>query len=181
MIAASRRTLITGLVALVAAPAIVKVASLMPVNAALQPGNNLLTLDMITREAVRRFKNSNLFIRSMDAQFAEDRAFYEGEQWDKGFVADGAKIGSQLRVRLPSDFVVSDGLSLSMQEPSIVVICELYRDSNRSWEYDVLLNKWSERVSLSPVPVAPLAVAAVALVAAPEILKTPVTRRFWSK
>lgn len=34
----ARRSLIKGLVALVAAPAIVKVASLMPVNAALQPG-----------------------------------------------------------------------------------------------------------------------------------------------
>lgn len=33
----ARRSLIKGLVALVAAPAIMKVASLMPVNAALQP------------------------------------------------------------------------------------------------------------------------------------------------
>lgn len=166
MIETSRRSLITGLVALVAAPAIVKVASLMPVNAALQPGNNLLTLNQITREAMRRFRDSNRFIRDSEGQYYDDRVFYEGEQWDKvwleavdnqdvrsgaeinaryqaAFVADGAKIGSQLRIRLPNDFIV-------LNEPV-------------------------------PVALGPLALAAAAVTLAPAMLEKPVTRRFWGK
>jgi hypothetical protein len=59
--------------------------------------NTYLTIDMITKEAVRLFKNSNLFIMNMDTQY------------DKQFAVDGAKIGDTLRIRLPSDFVVNTG------------------------------------------------------------------------
>lgn len=59
--------------------------------------NTLLTIDMITREAVRLFKNSNLFIMNMDTQY------------DGSFAIDGAKIGQILRIRLPNDYVVTDG------------------------------------------------------------------------
>lgn len=170
MIELGRRSLITGLVALVAAPAIMKVASLMPVNAALQPGNNLLTLQQITREAVRLFKNSNKFIRNykpgeeaqLDVLFGP---VYVRSGWSE-FAADGAKVGSQLRIRLPNDYVVSDGPMLSDDQ------------LRRAF--------WPLRdheIGIEPVPVAlgPLTLAAAAVTLAPAVLEKPVTRRFWGK
>jgi hypothetical protein len=66
--------------------------------------NTYLTIDMITAEAVMLFKNSNLFIMNMDTQY------------DDQFARDGAKIGSTLRIRLPSDFVVTDGPAMQLQD-----------------------------------------------------------------
>lgn len=66
-------------------------------------GNSLLTIDMITAEAVRLFKNSNLFIMNMDTQY------------DPAFAVDGAKIGSTLRIRLPNDYIVMYGPALQLQ------------------------------------------------------------------
>ena len=65
--------------------------------------NSLLTIDMITAEAVRLFKNSNLFIQNMDTQY------------DPAFAVDGAKIGATLRIRLPNDYIVTDGPALQLQ------------------------------------------------------------------
>ncbi len=67
------------------------------------PGNSLLTIDMITSEAVRLFKNSNLFIMNMDTQY------------DAAFAVDGAKIGSKLRIRLPNDYIVTQGPAMQLQ------------------------------------------------------------------
>jgi len=67
-------------------------------------GNTFLTIDMITKEAVRLFKNSNMFIMNMDTQY------------DKMFAIDGAKIGDTLRIRLPSDFIVTDGPAMQLQD-----------------------------------------------------------------
>ena len=50
------------------------------------------------------FKNSNLFIMNMDTQY------------DDQFAVDGAKIGDTLRIRLPSDFVVTDGPAMQLQD-----------------------------------------------------------------
>lgn len=66
-------------------------------------GNSLLTIDMITAEAVRLFKNSNLFIMNMDTQY------------DPAFAVDGAKIGSTLRIRLPNDYTVRQGPAMQLQ------------------------------------------------------------------
>lgn len=66
-------------------------------------GNTLLTIDMITAEAVRLFKNSNLFIQNMDTQY------------DSAFAVDGAKIGSTLRIRLPNDYIVTQGPAMQLQ------------------------------------------------------------------
>lgn len=66
-------------------------------------GNSLLTIDMITAEAVRLFKNSNLFIMNMDTQY------------DGSFAIDGAKIGQVLRIRLPNDYVVTEGTAMQLQ------------------------------------------------------------------
>lgn len=65
--------------------------------------NTYLTIDMITKEAVRLFKNSNLFIKNIDTQY------------DSQFARDGAKIGDTLRIRLPSDFIVTEGPAMQLQ------------------------------------------------------------------
>lgn len=68
--------------------------------------NSLLTIDMITREAVELFKNSNAFLMSIDRQY------------DDQFARSGAKIGSTLRIRLPNDYTVTDGPALAAQDTS---------------------------------------------------------------
>lgn len=68
--------------------------------------NTLLTINMITREAVRLWKNSNAFIQNVDMQY------------DDSFAVSGAKIGSALRIRLPNDFTVTTGPALSVQDTS---------------------------------------------------------------
>ncbi len=66
--------------------------------------NNIITISMITREAIELFVNSNAFIKNIDRQF------------DDEFGRSGAKIGSQLRIRLPNDFVVVSGPGVSVQD-----------------------------------------------------------------
>lgn len=66
----------------------------------------LLTINMITREAVRLWKNSNAFLQNVDMQY------------DDSFAVSGAKIGSTLRIRLPNDFTVTTGPALSPQDTS---------------------------------------------------------------
>lgn len=68
--------------------------------------NSLLTINMITREAVRLWKNSNAFLQNVDMQY------------DDSFAVSGAKIGSTLRIRLPNDFTVTTGPALSVQDTS---------------------------------------------------------------
>ncbi len=64
--------------------------------------NSLLTLGGITKEAVRLWKNTNAFMQSIDRQY------------DDSYAVTGAKIGSQLRIRLPNDFVPRSGPTLSL-------------------------------------------------------------------
>lgn len=66
--------------------------------------NSLLTISMITAEAVMIFKNSNAFMQNLNTQY------------DSSFAITGAKIGSQLRVRLPLDYTVTDGPGLQAQD-----------------------------------------------------------------
>lgn len=69
-----------------------------------QVGNQLLTIGGITKTAVMLFRNSNAFIGNIDRQY------------DDQFAKTGAKIGQQLRIRLPNDYIVSDGPGLSVQD-----------------------------------------------------------------
>ena len=66
--------------------------------------NTLLTINLITREAVRLWKNSNAFLQNVDMQY------------DDSFAVSGAKIGNTLRIRLPNDYVVTTGPALSVQD-----------------------------------------------------------------
>ena len=66
--------------------------------------NTLLTIDMVTRLAVRLWKNTNAFMRNINTQY------------DDQFAREGAKIGSQLRIRLPVDYPVGTGSAISFQD-----------------------------------------------------------------
>jgi coat protein Gp5 len=68
--------------------------------------NNILTVSMITREAVEIFVNSNAFIKNINRQY------------DDEFGKSGNKIGSQLRIRLPNDYIVTNGPGISVQDTS---------------------------------------------------------------
>jgi len=66
--------------------------------------NSLLTIDMITREALRLFVNSNAFLRNINRQY------------DSQFAKTGAKIGDTLRIRLPNDYTVRTGKTAVPQD-----------------------------------------------------------------
>lgn len=65
--------------------------------------NTLLTINQITREAARLFVNSNAFMGIVD------------KQYDDEFARVGAKIGSSVRIRLPNDYVVGSGATITPQ------------------------------------------------------------------
>lgn len=66
--------------------------------------NNILTISMITREAVRLWKNTNAFLRNISTEY------------DDQYARPGAKIGAQLRIRYPNDFTVRFGAAASVQD-----------------------------------------------------------------
>jgi hypothetical protein len=66
--------------------------------------NSLLTINMITREAVRLWVNTNSFLQHIDTQY------------DDQFAITGAKIGQSLRVRLPNDYTVRTGPVAQIQD-----------------------------------------------------------------
>lgn len=92
----SRRGLLAGFATLFAAPAIIKIAKLMPISVPeeeiliLPKCNGLLTINMITRESIRLWKNSNAFLQNID------------KQYDNSFAVSGARIDQRLRIRLPN-------------------------------------------------------------------------------
>jgi hypothetical protein len=106
--------------------------------------NSLLTINLITREAVRLWKNSNAFIQNVDMQY------------DESFAVSGAKIGSALRIRLPNDFVVTTGPALSAQDTAeqsttLVLATQKHVDVSYSTQDRTLsLDDYSRRV-LAPM------------------------------
>ena len=66
--------------------------------------NQIITISMVTREAIEIFVNSNAFLKNCDRQF------------DAEFGNSGSKIGSQLRIRLPNDFTVRSGQAIQVQD-----------------------------------------------------------------
>lgn len=65
--------------------------------------NSILTLDMITLEALDLFLNTNAMIKSVNRQYQSE------------FARTGAKIGETLRIRKPSDFTVRTGPAAQIQ------------------------------------------------------------------
>lgn len=66
--------------------------------------NTLLTPDMITREAQRILHQKLTFVGNINRQY------------DDSFANEGAKIGDSMRVRLPNQYTVRDGATLSTQD-----------------------------------------------------------------
>lgn len=106
--------------------------------------NTLLTIDLITREAVRLWKNSNAFIQNVDMQY------------DDSFAVTGAKIGDSLRIRLPNDFTVATGPALQVQDTAeqsttLVLATQKHVDVSYSTrERTMKLDDYSRRV-LAPM------------------------------
>lgn len=65
--------------------------------------NSLITINMVTRMAVRIFKNTNRFLKSINTQYSDM------------FAIDGAKIGDTVRIRLPNDYTLRVGAAASVQ------------------------------------------------------------------
>lgn len=95
---------------------------------------------MITREALRLFRNSNWFLRTISRQFDEE------------FGRAGAKIGSQLRIRLPNDYTVRTGptavpQSTNEQNTQLVLATQMGVDvSFSSAERALSLDDYSQRI-----------------------------------
>jgi len=106
--------------------------------------NSLLTINMITREAVRLWKNENSFIQHVDMQY------------DNSFALSGAKIGTSLRIRLPNDFTVATGPAASVQDTAeqsttLVLATQKHVDvSYSSVDRTMSLDDFSKRV-LAPM------------------------------
>lgn len=106
--------------------------------------NTLLTIDMITRESVRLWKNSNAFIQNVDMQY------------DNSFAVTGAKIGDSLRIRLPNDFTVATGPALQVQstaEQSTTLVLATQKHVDVSFseqERTMQLDDYSKRI-LAPM------------------------------
>jgi hypothetical protein len=66
--------------------------------------NSLVTIDMITREALRVAHETSQFIATTDLQY------------DENYAKSGAKIGNALRVRKPNQYVVTDGRVMDVQD-----------------------------------------------------------------
>jgi hypothetical protein len=65
---------------------------------------NLLTPNMITREALRILHQKLTFVGNVNRQY------------DDSFAQEGAKIGTALRLRLPNQYVTRSGATLSAQD-----------------------------------------------------------------
>lgn len=106
--------------------------------------NSILTINMITREAVELWKNTNAFIQNID------------KQYDDQFAKHGAKIGTSLRIRLPNDFTVTTGPALSVQntaEQSTTLVLATQKHVDVAFstqERTMSLDDYSERV-LAPM------------------------------
>jgi hypothetical protein len=105
--------------------------------------NTLLTIGGITREAIRLFMNSNAFIGNIE------------KQYDDQFARTGAKIGQQLKIRLPNDFTVADGPALQVQDTNeqqttITVATQRHVDTSfNSQDMTMSLDDYSE-IILAP-------------------------------
>lgn len=110
-------------------------------------GNSLLTPSMITRYAIKLFLNTNYFIQNISRQY------------DDQFGIEGAKIGAQLRIRLPNDYTVTDGPGISLQDTSeqqVVLTVATQRHVDVAFttaERTLSLDDYAERIMLPRVNV----------------------------
>lgn len=94
--------------------------------------NTLLTIDMITREALVVLHQQANFIGNVNRDY------------DDSFAKEGAKIGSSLRVRLPNEYVIRTGATLNAQDTVEQQVTLPVKD-----QYGVDLNFTSADLTLS--------------------------------
>jgi hypothetical protein len=109
--------------------------------------NGLLTINMITREILRVYKNTNAFLREIE------------KQYDDSFAQKGAKIGSTLRIRLPNDYVAGTGKTITVQntnEQNVALVVATQKNVPMSFgsaEMALSLDDFSKRIILPAVNV----------------------------
>jgi hypothetical protein len=102
--------------------------------------NSLLTIDMITRKSLEILENNLVLSRNVN------------KEYDDSFAAEGAKIGSTLRIRLPDRALVTDGAALQVQDDNeqfttLTVSSQKHIGINfTSAELTMQLDDFSERV-----------------------------------
>lgn len=107
--------------------------------------NALLTVSQITRFSIPLFTNTNAFLKYMPRQF------------DDQFGNEGAKIGAQLRIRLPNDYAVTDGPGIAIQdtnEQQVVLTVSTQRHIDvafTSAERTLSMEDYQERILLPRV------------------------------
>ena len=82
----------------------VLVSSLVQGDALVRADNTLLTISMITREALRILENNLAFTKRVNRQY------------DDKFAIEGAKIGYVVNARKPVRYIVATGQALSLQD-----------------------------------------------------------------
>ena len=103
--------------------------------------NSLLTINMITREALRVLHQKLNFVGSINREY------------DSSFAKDGAKIGDTLRIRLPNQYVTRTGPTLATdtdteeRQVSLQVATQRGVDLNfQSTELTLSLDDFSSRI-----------------------------------
>jgi hypothetical protein len=102
--------------------------------------NTLLTIDMITAEALRILHQKLNFIGTINRQY------------DDSFAKNGAKIGDSLRIRLPNQYTVTSGATLTTQDTTeqqvtLSVSTQKHVGMNfSSVELSLKLDDFSERI-----------------------------------
>jgi hypothetical protein len=102
--------------------------------------NTLLTIDMITREALRILENNLTFTKQCNRQF------------DESFGISGAKIGDTLRIRKPARYTVRSGAALAVQdhiETSTSLVLNQQKGVDLNWtskEMTLSLDDFGRRV-----------------------------------
>ena len=102
-------------------------------------GNTLLTIDMVTLEALRILHSNTAFIKNVS------------KKYDDQFAREGAKIGDTLRVRKPPKYTVRTGRVMSQQNAvetyvSLPVTNQKGVDLNfTSAEFTLSIDEFSER------------------------------------
>ncbi len=66
--------------------------------------NSIITPSMVTRYAIKFFTNTNYFVQNVPRQFQDQ------------FGIEGARIGAQLRIRIPNQYTTTDGPGFSPQD-----------------------------------------------------------------
>lgn len=124
--------------------------------------SNLLTINMITRKAIRVFTNTNALLKRITRQY------------DDQYAREGEKIGSTLRIRLPNDYTVSTGPAFQPQDTNetsvqLVMATQNHVDvSFTSADLYLSLDAFAERVLLPAMNNLAGKIAALLMVAVGE-------------